>query len=221
MRTSFSIILFVFLFPGALAQTRNRAGQEHRRARAALAEAEQTTNPIRLLLLGIEIRESLEKALALDPEDVQVRLDLVRFHAVAPRIIGGSLDEANAQALQIAKRNAPLGAFARGYISYRTKNYGPARHELREAVRSAADPATKALAMKWLGWLSQETQQYDEAFALFEQLRTTDREALYEIGRTSAFCGCEKERGRAALEEYLALPRAIHAKEARKLLGAP
>ena len=184
-----------------------------------MAEAEQTTNPIRLLMLGMQIKESLDKALALDPENVQVRLDLVRFHTVAPRIIGADLGEARGQASEIAKRDAALGAFARGYISYRAKDYGPARREFRDAIRTTHDASTKALAMQWLGWLSQETQQYDEAFAMFEQLRASDPEALYEIGRTSSFCACEIERAHTALNDYLKVKGAKHAAEAKKLLG--
>ena len=68
-----------------------------------MAEAQQTTNPIRLLMLGMQIRESLENAAALDPENVQVRLDLVRFHVASPRIIGGSLAEARSQAAEIGR----------------------------------------------------------------------------------------------------------------------
>jgi hypothetical protein len=180
-----------------------------------MVEAQQTTNPIRLLMLGMQIKESLENAVALDPENVQVRLDLVRFHVASPRIIGGSIAEARSQAAEIAKRDPALGAFARGYIAYRVKKeYGAARSELSEAVKTARDATTKALAMKWLGWLSQEMQQYDEAFAMFEELRDS-----YEIGRTAVFCQCRQERGRAALEEYLRGKDHTHVDDAKKLLA--
>ncbi len=166
-------------------------------------------------MLGLDIKKSLDKALKLDPTNVQVRLDLVRFHVTSPRIIGGDEDEARAHAVEIAKRDASLGAFARGYIAYKAKKeYGPARRELREAVRTAKDPATKALAMQWLGWLSQETQQWDEAFAMFAELRDS-----YEIGRTAAFCACQVERGRAALQAYLRGKDRSHAAAAKKLLA--
>jgi tetratricopeptide (TPR) repeat protein len=179
-----------------------------------MAQAQQTTNPIRLLMLGLDIKESLDKALKLDPDNVQVRLDLVRFHVTSPRIVGGDEDEARAQAAEIAKRDASLGAFARGYIAYKAKKeYGAARLALREAVRTAKDPSTKTLAMQWLGWLSQETQQWDEAFAMFDELRDS-----YEIGRTAVFCACQTERGRAALQEYLRGKDRAHAGEAKKLL---
>lgn len=168
-----------------------------------MAEAEQTTNPVRLLVLAMDIRKALDKALEAEPNNVEVRLDLLRFHAVTPRIAGGDEAEAKRQAAAIVRLDAAAGHFARGYLAYREKAYATARKELREAVSGAPNPTLRALAAKWLGWLSQETQQWSEAFAMFESVRAADATALYEIGRTAAFCGCELEKGRAGLEEYL------------------
>jgi tetratricopeptide (TPR) repeat protein len=180
-----------------------------------MAEAKETANPIRLLLLALDIHKALDAALARDPNDVQVRLDLVRFHTMTPRIAGGDMDEARAQAAEIARRDAPLGHFARGYIAYREKEFGTARRELREAVRTAPDPPAKSMALRWLGWLSQESQQWDDAFAAFEELGD-----LYEIARTASFCTCRLERGRTALREHLrAHPRDAEAKKLAKRLG--
>jgi tetratricopeptide (TPR) repeat protein len=190
-------------------------GEHHRRARDLARQAQQTSNPIRLLLLALDIREALDAALSENPDDVEVRLDLVRFFVMTPRIAGGSLDRAREQAEEIARRDAPLGHFARGYISYRQKEYGVARIALREAMKTAKKPEHRALAAKWLGWLSQESRQWTDAFALFEELRATDPEALYEIARTASFCSCELDRGRAALTEYL--KRNPGHEEARKL----
>jgi tetratricopeptide (TPR) repeat protein len=180
-------------------------GDHHRRARDLVLQAQQTSNPIRLFILALDIREALEAALSEKPDDVEVRLDLVRFFVMTPRIAGGNLDQARAQAEEIARRDAPLGHFARGYIAYRQKEYGVARIALREAIRTVKKPEHRAMAAKWLGWLSQESQQWNDAFAIFEEVRATDPEALYEIARTSSFCSCELEKGRAALAEYLKL----------------
>lgn len=177
------------------------ASAEHDDARRWMAEARRTTNPVRLLVLIPKIRSSLEAALAREPDNVEVRLDLVRFYTVTPSIIGGDLDHARAQVAEIARRDAALGHFARGYIAYREKQYGPARHELRDAMK-IGNASTRALAAKWLAWLSQETQQWDEAFTVLEELRASDPSALFEIGRTAVFCSCRIERGRDALQEY-------------------
>ena len=168
-----------------------------------MAEAEQTTNPVRLIVLALDIRKALEAALARRPGDAEVRLDLVRFHVVTPRVAGGDRDEARRHIKEIARLDPALGHFAAGYVAYRDKTYGTARSELKAAFETAKNPTHKALAAKWLGWLSQETQQWATAFQMFEVVRQTDPSGLYEIGRTAAFCGCERERGRVALEEYL------------------
>ena len=180
-----------------------------------MAEVQQTSNPVRLLMLALDIHKALDEALASHPDDVEVRLDLVRFHTVTPRLAGGSMDEARRQAEEIFRRDEALGHFARGYILYREKQFGVARIELKEAIRLTKSPATRALAAKWLGWLSQESHQWDDAFAIWEELRATDPSALYEIARTASFCSCRLERGREALREYLK----THPKdaEARKL----
>lgn len=155
------------------------------------------TNPVRLLVLIPRIHEALQDALAQEPENVEVRLDLVRFYMVTPSILGGDVKEAKAHAAEIARRDPALGQFARGYIAYREKEYGPARHALRDAMK-LGNASTRALAARWLGWLSQETQQWDDAFAVFEELG--DR---YETARTAEFCSCRLEQGRAALREHL------------------
>lgn len=164
-----------------------------------MAQAEQSANPVQLIVLAMDIKAALGKALVADPNDVDVRLDLVRFHTATPRIAGGDPKEARVQAAEIARRDAALGHFAHGYIAYRDKHYGTARQELTKAVEGASNPTRKALAMRWLGWLSQETRQWETAFAMFSALSDD-----YEIGRTAAFCQCELERGRAALEKHIA-----------------
>jgi tetratricopeptide (TPR) repeat protein len=189
----------------------------HAKAREMVAEVEKTSNPVRLFLLALDIRKELEAALIQKPDDAEVRLDLVRFFTVTPRIAGGDLDAARAHAGKLAQLDPPLGHFARGYIAYRTKDFGVARIELREAIRTAKSAPNRALAMRWLGWLSQESQQWDDAFAVFEELGDP-----YEIARTAAFCSCRLAEGRAALEAHLkAKPGHKEAKKLREKLARP
>jgi len=106
-----------------------------------------------------------------------------------------------------------------------------ANGRLQEAVRLASDPGSRILALTWLGYLSQETQQYADAFASFRAVLAIDpahREALYEIGRTAVFSGLEREAGEAALRVYLRgtqgddMPSAEDArKQLERLLSQP
>lgn len=171
-----------------------------------MQEAKTSGNAVRLAYLGWMIGDELEEAVRLDPNLMDARLDLVRYYTVAPRVVGGSLKKARAEAARIGKRDAALGAWAQGYIAYRQKEYGPARHKLQQAAREAKDARSKALALTWLGYLSQETQQYDAAFAAWASLFATDAtrvDALYEVGRTAVFANRELDRGEQALRQYL------------------
>jgi hypothetical protein len=150
-----------------------------------MAEAQQTTNPLRLFMLAVEIHESLDKAMLAEPENLEIRLDLVRFHVRTPRIAGGDMAEARRQAARIAERNEALGDFASGYIAYSEKAFGAARIAFRAAIDKADKPSTKELAMRWLGWLSQESQQWPDAFAMFTALGDE-----HELRRTEEFCRC-------------------------------
>lgn len=184
-----------------------RAREHYRLARGYMAEAKTSQNGMRLAYLGWVIGDELEAAVDLDPSLMDARLDLVRYYVMTPRIVGGNLKKARAQATAIGKRDPALGAWASGYIAYRQKEYGVARRKLQEAVRDARDSTSKALAITWLGYLSQESQQYDDAFHAWQMLLELDPsrvDALYEIGRTAVFSGRELDRGAQALERYLA-----------------
>ncbi len=191
-----TFVLLTLFAVSLMAAPADRPIDRHAEARKMMAEVPKT-NPVRLLVLIPRIHEALQDALAQEPENVEVRLDLVRFYMVTPSILGGNVKEARTQAAEIARRDAALGHFARGYIAYREKEYGPGRRELREA-RRLGNASTRKLAAQWLGWLSQETQQWDEAFAMFEELQDQ-----YELARTAEFCRCRLEQGRTALREHL------------------
>lgn len=209
LRTAALLCVFAFA-AGATPDPCAQAAIHHGKARALMARAARTSNPVRLAMLAWDVGEELELALQLDPDNVDVRVDLVRYYTMTPGIVGGSDEKASEQAKEIAKRDAALGHFANGYIAYRDKELGLARRELTDALALATTAKTKVLILTWLGWLSQESQQYPTAFDAFRRMLEADPaqlQALYEIGRTSAFCGCELERGENALVRYIGAKR--------------
>ena len=195
------------LFEQAVTLAPNRADYHDWLARSYTAEVKQSSNAVRLAFLGWNIGTELEEAVRLNPALLDARVRLVQYYTMTPRIVGGSSAKARQQARELAKRDPALGAWADGYLAYRGKQFGSARTKLQKAVALARDAKTKLLALTWLGWLSQESQQYDTAFATFDNILTIDpsaTQALYEIGRTAQFCHCQQERGEEALRRYIA-----------------
>ena len=58
-------------------------------------------NPISALSLAIKVRVAFERAVQLDPENINAMSDLGEFYVAAPSLIGGGLDKARALAARM------------------------------------------------------------------------------------------------------------------------
>lgn len=148
------------------------------------------------------MRETLERAVALDPSRVEARLDLMRFYLVAPGMVGGGTDKARAQAREIAKLSAWRGRLAAGAVAEKERDGPRAEREYRAAVVAAPDSAEGYVA---LGAMFERSGNWDRAFALYDTLRTRTGAAvaLYQVGRAASVSGRELDRGARALEQYV------------------
>jgi len=154
------------------------------------------------------MKKEWERAVALDPNQIDARYGLVQFYAYAPSVMGGGKDKAREQAAEIAKRSAMRGAIARGLIAELEKNTGGEEAAYREAIAAAPDSSAGYFA---LGTLYARDGKPTEAFATLDQYvkrRPDDLRALYEAGRISGTTGRELDRGEAALKNFIAAPPA-------------
>src|SRR5262249_27349815 len=62
-------------------------------------------NLFRQTSIAPKIKRAFERAVELDPDNVEARLDLLEFYIQAPGIMGGSHEKARAQAGEIARRD--------------------------------------------------------------------------------------------------------------------
>lgn len=220
-----AVFTAALVFVATVASAADAAAVHFRKVQQLEAAIAHATNAVRIAMLGLDLRDEIDATLAADPNHLEARMSRVRYLAHAPSVVGGGRDTARAEAAEIAKRDPAYGHFAAGYLAYGDKEFGLARREYRAAIEGASTTSRKAEALLWMGWLSQESQQWNDAFAAFQQLLELDParvNALYEIGRTSSFCRCDVERGRAALQKYLGSKRSEgmpSAAEARKLLA--
>lgn len=74
-------------------------------------QAEQTKAGEQFFLAR-QVRKNLEKAVTLNPDLIEARLDLLTYYLQAPSLLGGGIEKAQVQAGEIAKRNPQQGALA-------------------------------------------------------------------------------------------------------------
>jgi tetratricopeptide (TPR) repeat protein len=151
-------------------------------------------------------REAWEKAVALDPNNLEARFDLMQYYLQAPAMLGGGLDKAKAQADAIATIRPAYGQLAQGTIAMTQKDPAGAEAAWREAVR--LEPTDHRVRITWSALLTRE-ERHDELIAFWnEQAANSPDDAMvqFQLGRVAAITGRNLDAGLAALDRYALMP---------------
>ena len=122
-------------------------------------EKADRVNPFSAASLAGKVRREFERAVELDPNSVDARLDLAEFYLNAPGIVGGGQDKARAQAVELAKIAPAAAHYLSGRIAEKNKNLPAAENEYRAAVE-----ASKGHANDWfnLALFYRHNNRFDE-----------------------------------------------------------
>lgn len=140
--------------------------------------------------LAKKCKAAWDKAAVLDPNNLNVREDLIQYYLRAPGFMGGSVEKAREQAAEIKKRDAVRGSLAAVTIHLYKKNNAAAEKELSEAIRNvpADSPASLGLFHYRLGSVYEKQgnkalarTHYKKALELDKGLKEA-REALAKLG---------------------------------------
>jgi tetratricopeptide (TPR) repeat protein len=84
--------------------------------------------------LAGKVREEFERAVQLNPKDVDARTDLAEFYLEAPGIVGGGEDKAREQARTIATANPARARWVYARIAEKKKDAKTAEREYRQYI---------------------------------------------------------------------------------------
>lgn len=166
----------------------------------------QKASKLKLPFLANKTKSAWEKAIALDPENLEAREDMMQYYLRAPGLVGGSRDKARAMALEIRRRNAYRGALAMAAVCGSAKDQPCLERELQFVATTYPDSGA---VHSQLAAFYTNAKQYDKAFAVIDRrLKSKPNEAstLYALGRTASVSGQNLERGEQALRAYIASP---------------
>ncbi|MCU0419567.1 MAG: tetratricopeptide repeat protein [Cyclobacteriaceae bacterium] len=161
----------------------------------------QDANTLKQGMLAPKMRSAWEKAIALDPQNLDARSSLIQYYSQAPGFMGGSTEKAKEMANQIKKIKPAEGHRQLGNIYYREKKFAEAEKEFLAMVKA------DATYQSGLASFYANQKQYDKAFALFQETLKTkpdDMSTVYQYGRLSALSGQQLDQGEAHLKRYLA-----------------
>jgi tetratricopeptide (TPR) repeat protein len=169
---------------------------------AATAYVAKLQNEQAYMLID-KVRTHIEKAVELNPANVDARMFLAGFYMQAPPMVGGSMDKAREQAQLILEYDEFRGRMFMAELHKHEKKFDEAAAAYEAASR--ADP-TSAAPYYSLGMMYQANEAYEDAFAAFEKAVEVDpgaTHALYQIGRTGAMSETNLDRAIECLQMYL------------------
>lgn len=163
----------------------------------------QNGSKLKLIFRAKKAKGEFEKAVQLDPQNIDARFDLMQYYLQAPGLAGGSKEKATEQARGILKLDRTKGRLAFGLIYEQSENYEEAEQRYVEATRL---DSLNTDIYYYLGFFYQRQESYNKAIQIFEKILDVDPEetgALYQVGRSCVMKQDELDRAEQCFQRYL------------------
>lgn len=177
--------------------------------------------------LASRARQYFEKAVQLNPRDVDALSDLFDYYLEAPGFLGGGFDKAKAVAAQIASVSAGDGYLAEAKLAERRKQYSTAEEQLRRAVEMAPQQVGRLIALAHFLTQQGRIPEAEQSLARAESIAPNSPRLLYARADFYVSTGRNLDRARDLLKRYLASsltpddpPRADAARLLRRAQGS-
>jgi len=124
-------------------------------------------------------RQSFEKAVQLNPANLEAQSDLLEYYLEAPGFLGGGFDKASATAAQIARISPAEGHWAQAKLAEKRKEFSSAEAHLRRAVEIAPQQIGKLIELARLFTKQGRYQEADLSLAKAEQIAPNNPRLLF------------------------------------------
>jgi len=139
----------------------------------------ETANPVSAVGLASKSRQYFERAVALDPRNIEALNDLLEFYLEAPGFLGGGMEKARATVAQISHVDPAEGQWAQSQIDEKRKQPGSAEAHLRRAVEMAPMQVGRLIDLARFLYKQGRYQEADENFARAEAISPENPKLLY------------------------------------------
>lgn len=150
-------------------------------------------------------RVAFEKAVNLDPANLEALADVFEYYLRAPGSLGGGLDKAEKVAVRIGRLNEAEYAHCEAEIAEKQKNLPVAEQELRRAIQLA--PGDLDPTIDLAEFLSEHGRyaESDQTFQLAEKIGPDSPKLIFARAAAYIRSGRNPEEARRLLSQYAGL----------------
>jgi tetratricopeptide (TPR) repeat protein len=154
--------------------------------------------------LAGKVRGEFERAVQLNPKDVDARLDLAEFYLAAPGIVGGGEQKAREQAQSIATVNPARGHWVYARIAEQKKDAATAEREYRQYIDLSKGDAEAWLNLALFLRRQKRFDEMEQAIVKLSQSPMPKLDVLFEASRMLYRTGRSYPFAIELLRRYLA-----------------
>ncbi|MBL8212334.1 MAG: hypothetical protein JNK87_16585 [Bryobacterales bacterium] len=192
-------------FDKALEQNANNSELNAWAGRAYGRRAE-TGNPLAAPRYASKARQFFERAVQLDPRNVEAMNDLFEYYLQAPGFLGGGKDKAVRMAAQIAALDKAEGHFANARMAEENKDYAGAEKSLRLAMEAAPTQVGRVLDLAKFLAQRGRIDESEAEFAKAEKMAPGQPNVLFARASIYAEGKRNLDTARSLLRRYLQSP---------------
>jgi tetratricopeptide (TPR) repeat protein len=163
----------------------------------------ETSNPITAPGHASRARQYFEKAVQLDPRNLDALNDLFDYYLEAPGFLGGGFDKAQSTAIRIAGISQAEGYAAQAKLDEHHKQFSSAEEQLHHAIEAAPQQIGKIIELARLLAKQGRFQESDQTVARADQIAPDSPRLLYAKADLYIQTGRHLDMARTLLERYL------------------
>jgi len=169
----------------------------------AFGRRAETASPFTAAPNANKARQHFERAVQLNPRNMDALSDLFEYYLEAPGFMGGGLDKAVGIADRMAAIDEVDGHWAQARLAERRKEFDTAEHHLQLAARMAPQQVGRLIDLAKFLATQGRYQESDQSFKKAEKLAPNNPQVIYARADTYIQQGRNLDTARKLLQRYL------------------
>jgi Flp pilus assembly protein TadD len=169
----------------------------------AFGRRAETASPFAAPSNANKARQHFERAVQLNPRNMEALSDLFEYYLEAPGFMGGGLDKAVGVANRMAAIDPVEGHWAQARLAETRKEFGSAEEHLQRAAGMAPQQASRLIDLAKFLAKQGRYQESDQSFRKAEKIAPNSPQLIYARADTYIEQGRNLAAARKLLKRYL------------------